>query len=75
MADKNFKLGDLVTLCEPWQMLGFGELPHYHKGFMVIVKRTRSGKYQCIVPWKRQTVSLAKSNLTLYDIDKAQHLQ
>lgn len=70
MAERNFRLGDMVTLNEPWQMLGFGKLPIYHDGFMIVFKRTRAGMYQCLVPGRAETVSIAKYRLDLYSQKK-----
>lgn len=67
MANKNPKIGDQVILSVSWQMLGWGELPTWlnKKDPMIIIKKCKSGLYQCAIPGKRKTASLSKTRLKI----------
>ncbi len=67
MANKNPRPGDSVILNTPWQMIGFGELPYLFNGLlpMIVLKKCKSGLYQCAVHGRRHTVSISKERLDI----------
>ncbi len=66
MADKNPQIGDVVALNTSWKMLGYGWLPTEHsKEHMIVIKKCKSGLYQCAVPRRGSLASIAKRHLKI----------
>ncbi len=67
MAGKNPRLGDSVILNVPWQMAGYGKVPtDLHRIYpMIVLKKCKSGLYQCGVHGRKETVSISKKRLDI----------
>jgi hypothetical protein len=69
VAKKNPRPGDSVVLNVPWKMTGYGKVPLWDEDRfffpMVVLKRCKSGLYQCAVHGRRQTVSISKERLDI----------
>lgn len=67
MTNKNPRPGDSVVLNISWQMTGYGNVPtDLQRTYpMIVIKKCKSGLYQCAVHGRRDFVSISKERLDI----------